>query len=211
MAAHELRGPATVIAGAAETLQTLLDPGDLGPEATDLLAMLVRSGHRLRKLAVDVLSSVYLERGELPLAMDSLPLLPIIGWAIEAGGSDRDEVRVDCDPELLADVDADHLERIVTNLVSNALEHGAGPVEVSARAMKHSKGAIIAVRDHGAGVAANDAESLFDRFSELAAGTSSSTGLGLSISRGLARAMGGDLTYRPAEPGSVFVVTLRAA
>lgn len=101
MAAHELRGPATVIAGAAETLQSLLGPDDLGPEATDLLAMLVRSGRRLRKLAVDVLSSVYLERGELPLAMDRLPLLPIIGWAIDAGGSDRVDVHVDVTPNSL--------------------------------------------------------------------------------------------------------------
>jgi two-component system OmpR family sensor kinase len=211
MAAHELRGAATVIAGAAETLGQLVDTDELHPRASELLTMLVRHGRHMQKLAADVLSSVYLERGDLPLTMTSVPLLPIIGWAVDASGPAEPAVRVECDPGLSANVDADHLERIVTNLVSNALEHGSAPVVVSARPLAKGDGATVAVRDFGKGVAPNDADRLFDRFSPLAAHTSTSTGLGLAIARGLARAMGGDLTYQPADPGSLFSLTLTAA
>ena len=211
MAAHELRGSATVIAGAAETLQAFLDPDGLAAPAGELLAMLARNARHMRKLAIDVLSSVYLEHGDLPVAMDTLPLLPIIGWAMEAIAPPHGSVRVECDRDLSATVDADHLEQILTNLLANALEHGAAPVVVSARSMTHCAGTQVAVRDCGQGVAAEDAAVLFDRFSPLAARTRTSTGLGLSISRDLARAMGGDLTYRHGDPGSTFLLTLRAA
>ena len=211
MAAHELRGSVTVIAGAAETLQQLLDSDEIEPRASELLTMLIHHSRHLKKLTIDMLSSVYLERGDLPLNMATLPLLPIISWAVDAGGSAGAAVRVECDPHLSAAVDADHLERIVTNLVSNALEHGAAPVVVSAEAMTNNLGATVAVRDFGEGIAPDDAGQLFDRFSALAARTSTSTGLGLFIARGLARAMGGDLTYQPADPGSLFVLTLGAA
>lgn len=210
MAAHELRGPASTIAGAAEMLQQLLDHEVLAPQASELLTMIVRNGQHMRKVAAEVLSSVYLERGELPMAMATLPLLPIIGWAVDSASADG-AVRVECDPELSAHVDADRLEQIITNLVSNALEHGAAPVVVSARALAHSAGATISVSDFGQGVAVDDAQLLFERFSPLAALSSTSTGLGLSIARGLARAMGGDLTYRRGDPGSVFTLTLHAA
>src|ERR1051325_10491677 len=109
MAAHELRGPATVIVGAAETLQRLVDPGELSADAAVLLALLLRSARHLRKVTVDVLSSVYLERGELPSTVETLPLLPIIRWAVDAGGSDAGAVHVDCDPERSADVHPAHL------------------------------------------------------------------------------------------------------
>ncbi|HEX2850965.1 MAG TPA: HAMP domain-containing sensor histidine kinase [Acidimicrobiales bacterium] len=210
MAAHELRGPATVIAGVAEMLRQSADAGALGEQGRELLELLVRNSRHLRKLTVDVLSSVYLERGDLPVEMGTAPLLPIIRWGVE-GASAGDEVRIECDSELTAQVDADHLERIVTNLVANALQHGGAPVVVSARALERSDTATISVRDFGQGVATDRSHLLFERFSPLAARTSTSTGLGLSIARGLARAMGGDLTYRPADPGSVFTVTLRAS
>lgn len=210
IAAHELRAPATVIGAAAETLQRLVDPAMLDPRASELLAMIIRNARQLRRLSVDILSAVYLERGDLSPTMASLPLLPIIRWAVDAGQVAESAVRIECDPALMASVDADQLERILTNLVANAFEHGAPPVEVSARAGVNGDGPTIAVRDFGLGVP-DHAEELFDRFSPLALHTPTSTGLGLSISRGLARAMSGDLTYQRAEPGSVFLVTLAAA
>ena len=208
MAAHELRGPATVMAAAADTILSLVEPGAVGPHVLELLTMVARSGRQLRKLTIDILSSAYLERGDLPLVIARVPLLPMIGWAIEATGCDVAAVHVDCDPHVNADVDPDQFERIVTNLVANALLHGAPPVVVTVRERTHTSGVTVSVRDAGAGVAEGPAARLFDRFSPLSARTSTSSGLGLSISRGLARAMGGDLTYRMVTPGSLFVLTL---
>lgn len=211
MAAHELRAPATVMAVAADTILGIIDPDTVEPRVLELLAMLSRNGHHMRRLAMDVLSAAYLERGELPLTIARVPLLPILRWGVDGAGPPAGAVRIECDPHVTADVDSDRLEQIITNLVANALQHGQPPVVVTARATSSMSGATVAVRDFGRGIAADDADHVFDRFSPLAAQHVGSSGLGLSIAKGLARAMGGDLTYRPADPGSLFSLTLRAA
>jgi signal transduction histidine kinase len=140
--------------------------------------------------------------------MASLPVRPILDWAVESTGAAPGDVSIECDALLHGYVDPDRLEQIITNLVSNAVEHGATPFAISARPLLYSEGVTIVVSDQGKGVGAEDAERLFDRFGALASRTSSSTGLGLSISRDLARAMGGELIYRRLTAGSSFVLTL---
>lgn len=207
-AVHELRAPVTVMVGAADTLEQLLEDVVTRPEVDEMIMMLTRNGRHLRRLIGDLLSSAFLERGTLPLALESVPLRPLLGWAVDAAGAADGEVTVECDPLLHAYVDVDRVEQIVTNLVSNALVHGAAPVTVTATGLGTRAGARVSVRDHGTGVSVGDRPHLFERFSSLAARRSSSTGLGLSIAQGLARAMGGDLVYAPGEPGSRFVLTL---
>jgi signal transduction histidine kinase len=90
------------------------------------------------------------------------------------------------------------------------VEHGEPPIEVTAAPAGRGERVAVVVRDHGVGVEPDAALLLFERFSPLARRTPDSTGLGLSIARDLARAMGGDLTYERADPGSAFVVELPA-
>lgn len=210
-AVHELRSPVTVMIGAAKTLAEVCEGVDLPAHGDDLIALLVRSGDRLERLIHDLLSSAYIEHGSVPLTVEQVPLRPILGLAVSGTEAAAGDVDIECDPHLHAMVDAERLEQIVTNLVSNALEHGALPVEVTGRTRLSGQGAEIIVRDHGAGVPLPDSLHLFDRFSSVAARRSSSTGLGLSIARGLARAMGGDIVYARADPGSKFIVVLPAA
>jgi signal transduction histidine kinase len=102
--------------------------------------------------------------------------------------------------------DSERLAQVVDNLIGNALGHGAPPVIATARRV--GSDIEIAVSDAGPGVQAEMSERLFERFSTgRAAG---GTGLGLYIVRQLARAHGGDATYRrpkESEPGA-FVVLL---
>jgi signal transduction histidine kinase len=163
------------------------------------------------ELAITTFDHSALAHGTLPLKTSAVPLRPILGWAVDAAGATNGDVVVDCDPLLHATVDPDRLEQIVTNLVVNALAHGSAPVRVTAAAARRASRAEVVIRDHGAGVAPSDVPHLFERFSRLAVRRSESTGLGLSISRGLARAMGGDLAYTAAQPGSCFTLTLMGA
>jgi signal transduction histidine kinase len=202
LAVHELRNPATVLAGLAETLAALVDAEQLGSKGAEVLASIGRNARRFRALVVDILQSAYLDHGELPLRMAVLPLRPILGWAIEDASVTG--VRLDCDPLLHGYVDPDRLQQIVSNLVANADQHGAAPVVVEARPVGDADGVTVSVRDEGAGVGGAEATHLFDRFAELSARTESSTGLGLSIARDLARAMAGDLIYLRTEQGSMF-------
>ena len=95
-------------------------------------------------------------------------------------------------------VDAQAFDRIVSNLVANALRHGAPPILVSARG---SNGELwVTIEDRGRGVADEFVGSLFERFTRGATDASEGAGLGLSIAQSYARAHGGTLTYEPAEP-----------
>lgn len=117
-----------------------------------------------------------------------------------------EDIRIEVSDDLVVPADPLLLHQIITNLLANAIRHGAPPVEISAH-RRDDGGAEVSVRDHGPGVPEDFAPDLFGRFAqaEPAAGGS---GLGLSIARELARAHGGDLTHEPADPGSRFTLRL---
>jgi signal transduction histidine kinase len=101
------------------------------------------------------------------------------------------------------------LERVLANLVANALRHTDGPVEVRG---EEAEGQVrLAVVDHGPGVPQEFRRHLFNRYTRDTATAEQviGTGLGLFISRELAHANGGELLHREAEPqGSEFVLRL---
>ncbi len=101
------------------------------------------------------------------------------------------------------------LGRAVSNLLDNAVKWGPPdePIEVTL------DGGVVRVRDHGPGVAPEDAAHIFDRFYRAAAARSlPGSGLGLAIVRQVARAHGGDVTVAPApDGGSVFTLHLPAS
>jgi signal transduction histidine kinase len=101
---------------------------------------------------------------------------------------------------LEATVDAHAFDRIVSNLITNALRYGEPPVLVSAQQSdRHFR---LIVEDRGTGVAPEFIPDLFERFtrSREAALRPGGTGLGLAIARSYARAHSGDLLYEPAHP-----------
>jgi two-component system sensor histidine kinase MtrB len=121
---------------------------------------------------------------------------------------DGDDIAVDAAEELTAVVDPQAFDRIVSNLLVNALRHGAPPVLVSAQ---QTNGELwVTIEDRGSGVPADFVASLFDRFTR-GTDTSEGAGLGLSIAHSYARAHGGALHYEPADPhGARFRLVLPA-
>jgi signal transduction histidine kinase len=92
------------------------------------------------------------------------------------------------------------LERVVTNLLTNALRHGAPPIRVSAQ--RNDTSLRVSVEDSGPGAAESLRDGLFDRFTR--ADTGSGSGLGLAIARAYAQATGGELFYREGAAGARF-------
>jgi two-component system sensor histidine kinase MtrB len=98
------------------------------------------------------------------------------------------------------------LDRVVSNLLLNAVRHGAPPVTVTAVARDmHLR---IVVEDGGPGVSEEMVPSLFERFGRGATTGEGGSGLGLAIARAYARAHGGDLVYEPGERGARFELIL---
>ncbi len=109
-------------------------------------------------------------------------------------------------------LDPDTFDRIVANLVSNAVRYGKPPFRISTELAKDQTRIVFS--DGGRGISPEFAPRLFDRFarSEISRKQSEGAGLGLALSRLYARANGGDLVYeRTSDPGAHFCLILPAA
>jgi signal transduction histidine kinase len=209
LAAHELRTPATTVYGLATTLRERHDDLDDETLAT-IRDTLAEQSERLRRLVDQLLDLSRLDAASTRLSPRRVTLRPYLERVVEAVGDDR--VAVDAAPDLEAVVDPDAIERIVENLLHNALRYGEPPVTVAAAQVdRHVR---IAVEDRGAGVSDEFVPVMFERFrrSEQSAARTSGSGLGLAIARAYARAHGGDLFYSQASPtGARFELILPVA
>jgi signal transduction histidine kinase len=108
------------------------------------------------------------------------------------------EIKLQIDPALIMQGDAVAFDRIVSNLIVNALRYGQPPIAVSAWA--HDRHFRLAVEDAGPGVSRELEPQLFERFTRGDDVAKSGAGLGLSIARSYAHAHGGELLYTNTTP-----------
>jgi signal transduction histidine kinase len=191
-----------VLTGAANTLAKHVD--DLQPEdRQDLAAAISHSSIQLRRLLEDLLTASRLHARRLELELVELDVtdhLQSVVGAIQQSTPTAD-VRLAEGGALSVRADPVRLTQMVDNLLMNAFRHGKPPVDVRATAVGDM--VEIVVQDAGAGVSVEQQGRLFQRFET---GSSLGTGLGLFLVRELARAHGGDATYRASD--GAFVVTL---
>ena len=210
IASHDLRTPLTAITGFAAMLHErweLLDEDD----KRQFVATIDRSAQSLASLVEDLLTISRLEAGALDTQRSVVVLSQVVNEAMRNFRDRAGEISVRVTDELQVSVDPGHLERIITNYLTNALKYGAPPFSIDAESV--DGWVEIRVRDHGDGVPADFVPRLFVRFARAAtASTKTGTGLGLSIVRGLAQANGGDAWYEINDPqGSCFVLRLPTA
>ena len=204
--AHDLQAPLSVVHG---FIATLLERwGELTDEMKlDMLQRADEQTMRASRLASDLLDLSRLDAGHLPVHVRTTRVRPLLETCVDAVGPQAIDIRVSCPQRLRARADAAHLERILINLLGNALSHGAPPITIEAT--RHDHRVEIVVCDAGPGVVPRDRGRLFDRFSRDE--TVPGAGLGLAIVRELAEAQGGAVWYEPACPGSRFGVHLPLA
>ena len=209
IASHELRTPATSIAGFATTLIDHYD--ELSEdERRRSLEVINRQARRLVALASDLLELARIEDGSLQSFPRMVSLRACVDAAVESVGVPEVEI-VDCDGVALF-VDDEHLVRILVNYLSNATKYGAPPITVRAR--RAGRFMEVVVSDAGDGVPPDFRPRLFERFARASSGSGDKvggTGLGLALVAALAAINGGSAWYRPNEPkGSQFGVSLPA-
>jgi signal transduction histidine kinase len=208
LASHELRTPVAAIYGAVQTLDERAH--ELSQERqAELRRMLTQQTKRLFELVENLLDLSRLEADSLLIS----PVEIVVRERLEEIAGvvvDGSEIRIDVAEGLRAVVDAQAFDRILSNLIANAVRHGAPPFLVSAAS---SSGELaVTIEDRGSGVAEEFVGSLFDRFTRGATSSGKGAGLGLSIAQSYARAHGGSLTYQPAEPhGARFRLVLPIA
>jgi signal transduction histidine kinase len=209
LASHELRTPVTTIQGLATTLNRIGDRLD-NEQRGELREALERQAARMAKLVEQLLDLSRLDAEAIPINPERFNVRERLEDIVASAAADRaGEVKIGAPADLEVSADPTALERIVSNLVTNALRYGSPPVSIEAsRTDRHLR---IAVRDSGEGVPEKFVPDLFERFTR-AAGRDrvSGTGLGLAIARSYARAHDGDLAYEDADPhGACFKLVLR--
>jgi signal transduction histidine kinase len=207
LASHELRTPITTILGLATTLNQRGDELD-DRQRHELRATLERQADRMARLVEQLLDLSRLDADAIAINPERINLRERIEEIVASVAADRlADVEIGVDPDLEAPADPGALERIVGNLVANALRYGSPPVQVNAaHTDRHLR---VFVEDRGDGVPAQFVPELFERFTRGTRARVGGAGLGLAIARSYARAHDGDLFYEDAEPhGARFQLIL---
>jgi PAS domain S-box-containing protein len=178
---HELRTPLTAILGTALTLER--DDLELSKsDGRELLRGLAANARKLHRLLGDLLDLDRLARGIIEPNLHPANLAALVRGVLDEPGvlGDRD-VTLDL-VDVVVDVDAPKVERIVENLLANAGRHTppGTPIWVSVR--PEAGGVLLVVEDAGPGVPAGSRDSVFEPFHQLGPGTPHSPGVGVGLS-----------------------------
>jgi signal transduction histidine kinase len=203
IASHELRTPAASVYGAVATLAARGD--SLPPERQrELLETARAQGERLTRLLEQLLDLSRLDARRIRVVPKPLVLHTLLEQIAAAAVPQGTRLQLDVPHDLAVVADPVALDRIVSNLLLNAVRHGRPPIVLSAE--QRDSHVRIAVSDHGSGVPRELLPRLFDRFERGVEAHGS--GLGLAIARAYAQAHGGDLVYDEAGDRPRFELVL---
>jgi len=207
---HDLRSPLTAILASADALAS---PG-LALAAGDRLELadaIRDEATRLDRVVEQLLDVSRLEAGAVEPHSELWHVDELVGRALAGLGPEASRVRLDIPPDTPpVEVDAAHVERVLANLLDNALNYSPPGSGVVVRAERGATELRVHVVDNGPGLPAEEREALFQPFRRGNAGQRGS-GLGLAIARGFAEANGGRVWAQDTPGGGHLVLSLPLA
>ncbi|WP_437752521.1 AAA family ATPase [Sorangium sp. So ce1389] len=217
VASHELKTPLTSLKMQAHLIERQLpryQRAEVAPERIEAaFQVLNRQIARLGHLINELLDVTRLSAGRLTLVRAQVDLAALAREVVERMGQQlanaRCSVQLDLDEAVIGRWDPSRVEQVLINLLSNAMKYGAGgPIHVVAR--EQGDRALLAVRDHGIGIAASDQARIFERFERaVSVRNFGGLGLGLYIVRWIVASHGGTIRVE-SQPGAgaTFIVQL---
>lgn len=219
---HDLRTPLSSIKGYVEMILAGMS-GDITPKQRNQLEIVRQSTNQLSHLISEILDLSKLEAGKMEFDLRPARLEEIAGRVHDLMQVLADQYKLKL--ELLTEkdlpsveADADQMQRVITNLVSNALKFTpeGGTITVSVGTRDAGRAVLVAVKDTGPGIPKDSLGQMFGKFFQvretLAKARKRGTGLGLSICKHIVEAHGGRIWVESDYGrGSTFAFTLPAA
>ncbi|WP_144760869.1 ATP-binding protein [Curtobacterium sp. 9128] len=204
---HDVRRPIAAASAAVQTLRA----SDIRLSDTDREALLATADESLRQLAVllgDLLDVSRVQAGVLAVAPVALPLETVVAPALDELELGPDDVDLDLPtdlPPVLADPGL--LQRVVVNLLANAVRHSPTGASVRVAASAFGDGVELRVADHGPGIPAALRADVFQPFQRLGdTDNDTGLGLGLALARGFTEGMGGTIEADDTPGGGLTMV-----
>ncbi len=213
-ASHDLRTPLTAIKGSLDNL-LLGIAGDLNEKQQKIMTRATNSVDRLTNLINDVLDLNRIETGRIVLEKTNVPFGSLVENSINENKPAAEQKRIQLTANLETDptihADAGKLERVVGELISNAIKYTSegGSVEVSLT--QSDDKVILSVKDSGIGMTKEECEKIWERFYRTNASKTfaKGSGLGLSIAKELVEMHGGKLEVESeVGKGSTFTMQM---
>jgi heavy metal sensor kinase len=211
-ASHELRTPLAVLRGETEVALSKSRNAD---EYKDSLHLIKDEAERLSRIVEDLFLLAQQPLDRTAVVKEAVRLDQIVaecGRAAQVLAAQKDiSLKLDAQTPLSLNGDDELLQRMILNLLDNAVKYTPRGGAISIELTKKNGQAFIAVRDSGVGIPAKDLPHVFDRFyrvDKARARAVGGAGLGLSIARSIAQAHGGTIRVESDRSGSSFTVEL---
>lgn len=216
IASHELRTPMTSIKGSLSLVSSGI-MGEVNSEVLNMIKIAELETDRLVRLINDILDMAKIDAKKLPLKLEWTRLHDLLDTTVQSlqGLASTFDVTIEKHDfeDIDIQIDADRIQQVITNLVSNAVKFSPknNKVELIVQIEK-DKPICIMVRDHGKGMTPQEKSILFQKFRQVSSPDNplvKGTGLGLAIAKALVEEHGGtiDVTTKPQE-GSTFYFTI---
>ena len=215
MVSHDLRQPLTVVQGYTQQLQRIFDREGLNGRKRRMLDAIAHSAARLAGMIRDLVDAARLEGGQIELNAELLDLRAFTAGLVERMEATGEEERIalQIPPDLPpVSADAEKLERVLGNLLGNALRYSDPGTTVTVRAERKGDEVVISIADRGPGIPPEELSQLFQPYRRRKTRRltgKEGLGLGLCIAKGLVEAHGGRIwAESTVGVGSTFFFTL---
>jgi DNA-binding response OmpR family regulator len=188
--------------------------GELPEKMRALVEIAAKNSERLVRLINDILDVEKVESGQMAFRLVPQELMPLVEHATESNRAYGEQFNVDlriieAAPGVRVRVDADRIQQVLANLLSNAAKFSPRGDRVEIRVRRRSDGGVrVEVADHGKGIPPEFHDRVFEKFAQADASSTrqkGGTGLGLSISRAIVERHGGQMGFTSARgEGTTF-------
>jgi signal transduction histidine kinase len=215
-ASHDLRNPLSTVQSAAELLERSLDDPNMRDRAASCADHIQSAAKRMAQQLDAFLDVSRLEAGRpLELKKRKHDLMPLVRQVVAdcQQTTQRHRLLLEGPAMLQASVDAARLQRVVANLVGNAIKYSPDGGEVNVKLEAHDTDVILTVRDRGIGIPGADQARVFERFQRgtNVEGRFAGTGIGLAGAKQIVEQHGGAITLKSTVgKGSTFTVRFPA-